>query len=438
MNKSHHNIILRLLLTICALFIGSAFIVDGVIPSINGFIKLQMSPARLLSDFVEMQGIGPAFFNGAIVALIGIGVILISGVKFSGATFAAVLTLLGFGLFGKTPVNILPIIFGVFLAAKTAKREFKEYLLIALFGTALGPLVSFIAFELGGSQLPAFTALFLGAGAGVLSGFILPGVAISMLHLHQGYNLYNIGLTCGFIGIFAASFFKTGAYTFASLPYWYSASHPVLIYIMPTVSVLLILVGIMLDKKNVLINWISIQKQSGRLPSDFFDLASLGSGLFNAGLIGIIGCIMVVLTGSGFNGPVLGGILTIIGFGAFGTHPRNSIPVITGVIICAVLFHLPLNSPGVILAILFCTTLGPLAGQFGILMGLLAGFIHMIMVSQTGAWHGAINLYNNGFAGGLTAALLVAIIQWFKSNTTIDPNAIVKKAVNMIFIKEDR
>jgi len=438
MINSQHKILLRLLLLICTIFIVSAFIVDGFFPTFNGFIKIQLSPARLLSDFIAIQGIGSAFFNAAIVALIGIGVILISGVKFSGVTFAAVLTILGFGLFGKTPVNILPIFFGVFLAAKIAKREFKEYLVIALFGTALGPLVSFIAFELGGTQLPMLPALFLGAGAGVISGFILPGVAMSMLHLHQGYNLYNIGLTCGFIGLFAASFFKTGAYTFTSLPFWYNEAHPLLVYILPSISILLMLIGIFLDKNKILKNWIAIQKQPGRLPSDFFDLASLGSGLFNAGLIGIIGCLMVFFTGSNFNGPVLGGILTIIGFGAFGTHPRNSLPVMAGVIICAILFHLPLNSPGVILAILFCTTLGPLAGQFGIMMGLLAGFIHMVMVSQTGSWHGAINLYNNGFAGGLTAALLVAIIQWFKNNTTINPNAMLKKSVNMFFSKKDK
>jgi len=26
-----------------------------------------------------------------------------------------------------------------------------------------------------------------------------------MLQLHQGYNLYNIGFSCGFIGLFAAN-----------------------------------------------------------------------------------------------------------------------------------------------------------------------------------------------------------------------------------------
>ncbi|MDA3957530.1 MAG: DUF1576 domain-containing protein [Oceanispirochaeta sp.] len=68
------------------------------------------------------------------------------------------------------------------------------------------------------------------------------------------------------------------------------------------------------------------------------------------------------------------------------------------------------------MALLFSTTLGPLAGQFGYFAGFLAGFIHFVLVSQTGSWQGGMNLYNNGFAGGLTAAALVAVIQWYRSN----------------------
>jgi hypothetical protein len=34
---------------------------------------------------------------------------------------------------------------------------------------------------------------------------------------------------------------------------------------------------------------------------------------------------------------------------------------------------------------------------------------------QTGAWHGGFNLYNNGFAGGLTVGLFVAVIEWYRS-----------------------
>ncbi|MFA5448287.1 MAG: DUF1576 domain-containing protein [Sphaerochaeta sp.] len=45
-----------------------------------------------------------------------------------------------------------------------------------------------------------------------------------------------------------------------------------------------------------------------------------------------------------------------------------------------------------------------------------AGAVHLVMVEATGAWHGGLDLYNNGFAGGLTAALFVAILQWYKTN----------------------
>jgi len=27
-----------------------------------------------------------------------------------------------------------------------------------------------------------------------------------------------------------------------------------------------------------------------------------------------------------------------------------------------------------------------------------------------------MNLYNNGFAGGLTAALIISVIQWYRTN----------------------
>ncbi|MDD3059260.1 MAG: DUF1576 domain-containing protein, partial [Sphaerochaeta sp.] len=62
------------------------------------------------------------------------------------------------------------------------------------------------------------------------------------------------------------------------------------------------------------------------------------------------------------------------------------------------------------------TTLAPIAGQFGIIAGLLAGAVHLVMVEVTASWHGGLDLYNNGFAGGLTASLFIAILQWYKTN----------------------
>lgn len=374
---------------------------------------MQLHPARLINDFIEIRGIGAALINGALVGLIGLGLVLLNRVSISGPTYAAILTLIGFGFFGKTPFNIIPIFIGVYLAAKYVGKSFREYIIIALFGSALGPLVSTVAFELG---LPYAGAFILAVAGGIGTGFLLPALAVSMLHLHQGYNLYNIGLTCGFFGLFAASLLRAGGHTFQAALNWYSETSLVLTLLVPVLSGLLILTGLLVGKKAALTGFLAIQKHSGRLPSDFMDMESIGAALFNSGIIGLLFSGYVFLIGADFNGPVIGGLFTIIGFAAFGTHVKNSWPVLLGVVSSTLIFGMPLSSPGPVLAAIFGTTLSPLAGQFGPLLGFTAGFIHLIMVSFTGSWHGAMNLYNNGFAGGLTATLLIALIQWYKNN----------------------
>lgn len=53
--------------------------------------------------------------------------------------------------------------------------------------------------------------------------------------------------------------------------------------------------------------------------------------MVNIGINGLIGIAYVLLVGGDLNGPTLGGIFTIMGFSAFGKHPRNIIPVMFGV-----------------------------------------------------------------------------------------------------------
>ncbi len=396
-------------------FFVTGIAVDGFEKAFTGFASLQLRPARLISDFVSDRGIGAALLNATAVGLTGLALILIAKVQLSGATFAAILTMMGFALFGKTPVNILPIIFGVYLAGKLVGKTFSEYLIIALFGTALGPVVSMVTVEMG---LTGLSAVAVGTGAGIATGFILPAIAVSVLHFHQGYSLYNIGLTCGFFALFGAAFLRAGGYEFQGLMLWDTDNSAVLVYMIPVLSVILIATGVFSAGKNSWKDLLAIQKHSGRLPSDFMDLESMGGALINAGLMGLFGSAYIFVIGGDFNGPTIGGLLTIIGFGAFGTHLKNSWPVVVGVIVAALIFGKPLSAPGVLLAAIFCTTLGPIAGAFGILAGFIAGFIHLVLVHQTGSWQGGMNLYNNGFAGGLTATLMVSTIAWYRSKNS--------------------
>ncbi|MFA7643023.1 MAG: DUF1576 domain-containing protein, partial [Sphaerochaetaceae bacterium] len=160
------------------------------------------------------------------------------------------------------------------------------------------------------------------------------------------------------------------------------------------------------------------QKLSGRLPTDFFDAVESGAPWVNMGLLALASMLFIMISGAPCNGPVLGGVFTVIGFGAFGKTLRNCWPVVLGVCIGAWVFGKPITEPGVLLAALFVTTLAPIAGQFGIVTGVIAGFIHLIMVESTAAWHGGLDLYNNGFAGGLTATLVISILHWIRTNRT--------------------
>ena len=86
-----------------------------------------------------------------------------------------------------------------------------------------------------------------------------------------------------------------------------------------------------------------------------------------------------------------------------------------GAILAAVaLVKVPITAPGVLLATLLSTGLAPIAGQYGWIWGVVAGFVHMAIVQNTSILHGGMNLYNNGFAAGLVCVLLVPIIDALK------------------------
>ena len=389
---------------------------DGPTQTLKGFLHLQVRGARLINDFTQ-AGAGSAMFNAALVGLIGLIIVFFSTISLSGPTIAAIFTMVGFGFFGKTPLNALPIIGGVWIAARLAHKTLGSYSLIALFGTALGPVVTFIMFEMG---LPLSLSIPLGLFSGLVAGFILPGVARSMLQLHQGYNLYNTGFSCGFIGLFLSGLLIASNKMEPITIIWNTANESALVLFIPILSLFLILSALIIDGfshiRETIQALFKLQNLSGRLPTDLFDAGTAGSALINMALLGLVSSLYVALVKAPFNGPVIGGILTVMGFGGFGKTLKNIWPVVAGVVLATLVFGKQLSDPGPILAALFCTTLAPIAGQFGIVAGIVAGFIHLFMVETTAVWHGGLDLYNNGFAGGLTASLIMAMLQWYKTN----------------------
>ena len=403
----------RYMVFVLAAFALAGLAHQGPAAAFKGLLVLLQTPTRLISDFTVIGGIGAALLNASIVGAIALGIVRFAGVRLAGPTVAGVFTMMGFSLFGNTPVNVSSIMLGVYLAGRISGKSFKQYLLISFFGTALGPLADFMAFEAGFTGLAGIAA---GAVMGVAAGIILPALAIAMLRLHQGFSLYNIGLTAGFIGLFASSLLVAARHDLALGVIWNSTPDPFLFLAIPILSVITIAYGIALGGKKALTGFMAIMKLNGRLPSDFMELVSNGATLVNMGVLGLLCSAYIFVVGGDFNGPTLGGLMTIMGFASFGKHPRNCSPVMAGVLVATLVFGKSPSAPGPLLALLFGTTLAPLAGEFGVIAGFVAGFLHLVIVERSAAWHGGLNLYNNGFAGGLTAAFIVALIEWYRSN----------------------
>jgi hypothetical protein len=126
--------------------------------------------------------------------------------------------------------------------------------------------------------------------------------------------------------------------------------------------------------------------------------------------LGILATSITLILGAQLNGITLAGIFTIIGFGAFGKHVRNTLPIMSGAIIAVFINR---GDPGHfsnIVSILFSTGLAPITGQYGIIWGVIAGFLHLNVAIHTGPLGGGMNLYANGFAAGFVAMLLLPII----------------------------
>lgn len=379
---------------------------------IDGLNVIFTAPGMLITDYMEIAGVGPAIFNAAVVGFIGFFLIKINKIAFNGPAIAAVFTMVGFALFGKNIWSILPVITGVFVYSRIKGMPFKTYIYPALFGTALAPLVTQVAFGFGWG-VPV--SIFIG----ILSGIVVPPLASHLLRAHEGYNIYNVGFTAGFTGLLFLSVLRNFGFTSQTVMIWGTDFNPTMRWMLIPMFITMILLGFVFNHGK-LKDYLEILKHPGTLITDFVQLGGFGNTLINMGIMGLIACAYIEIVGGHYNGATVGGIFTIVGFAAFGKHPKNSIPIMAGVWLgtflpLSVFKEAGASSAGPLLAALFGTTLAPLAGQFGPIIGILAGIVHLSIVSQVGILHGGLNLYNNGFAGGFVATIFVALINGFKA-----------------------
>lgn len=388
----------------------AAFFFNSPVEILNGLITLITSKSILLTDYIELGGTGSAFFNSGLLMLSFIFIAHKSKALMNGPAIASIFTVAGFAFFGKNIYNVWAIVLGVYIHSRIQKDHFAKYIIIAFFGTTLAPIISVLSF---GTGLPHMGAIILANLAGIVVGLILPPMASSYVRFHQGFNLYNVGFTAGIVGMLFMSLFRLLGMENEPIFILYEGSDFGLMVYLLVLFTYMISIGFFYSNKN-LKSYKNILKQSGRLVTDFVSLEGFGFTMINMGLLGLITLIYVLIVGGNLNGPTIGGIFTVVGFGSFGKHPKNILPIILGVMIATLVSKGDLSSTGAIVTVLFSTTLAPIAGYYGVMAGVVAGFLHMSLVSNVSYLHGGMSLYNNGLTGGLIAAILVPILEAYR------------------------
>ena len=389
-----------------------AFIIESPQSLVNGMMTILVSPSQLFTDYMEIASVGSTLLNVAIMLGISIYSYKKLEIPLNGTVIGSLGMLAGFSFFGKNLFNSIPFMIGVWIYTKVTKQNYRNYVIVGLFGSALGPLISFLAFS---GVLPQGWSVLIAYALGIFIGFILPQLSTQFLGFHQGFSLYNVGFTAGIIGMVVLGFMNAFGIEVETRTLTSTQSPLILYQLLIGFCVILIVTSFYLHfKKKENYHFKLLLKLSGRLPSDFVEMTNLATVTLNMSIIGFILLGYVLMNGGQLNGPIVGSIIGVMSFGAFGNQVKNTVPVLVGIMIGSYLTGVEPTSTSALIAAIFGTTLAPVSGYYGPLAGMIAGFVHITLVSHVVVMHGGLNLYNNGFAGGFVAAVLVPIFEIFE------------------------
>ncbi len=397
----------RIIAGYCVILMLIGIISEPSADLLKGMVRIFTSPSNLITDYFEVGNFGSAFLNSGILTLASLALMRFKNVRLNGPMIAALFTVSGFSFFGKDIFNSVPIFLGVSIYARLVGKPYSQFSLAALFGSTLSPVISYIAF---GTSLSLPAGIIIGYLVGIFVGMILPPLSSSFLQFHHGFSLYNVGFTSGVIAMMVASImrlFGEEIDTPRLIAEQYSTGAGIFL---TCLSLALLLTGFMINNRSPK-GMKEIVDCPGTLVTDFVMEAGLGATMINMGIMGLLMIVFVILLGGTFSGPIVGAVLTVIGFSAFGCHIKNSLPILAGVVLAAFISPMDTGDPfTLIMSALFGSSLAPIAGYYGIIPGIAAGFLHMTLVTNVTYLHGGLNLYNNGFSCGFVAACMVPFL----------------------------
>ena len=419
--EEEHKLVLykeyKTFLVISVVFIAAAFVFNRPGEIIAGLGRIFVSPGILRTEYMVIGGIGAAIINSTLVGVYSVLLLYCSRTKPTGGMIMALWMAVGWTYWGANVLTIIPLTCGVWLYSRVKKRTFSDFMVIAILGETIAPIVGVFMFsnpimlQLGAEWPMAITILF-GVAMGLICGFLMPIIAGAASNMHQGYTLYNMGVTGGFIATFLAGILRIFGINVPTETMWFTESRLQIAIFLYVVWAALLLAGLILGgskKINHFENMKKIMAHPGKAPNDFYQLGG-ETAYINMALLGILTTTITLVLGAGFNGGTFACIFSVVAFGSFGKHLKNVVPILAGSILCAYLNMYEMSAPQNILPILWASCLAPICGTYGWFWGIVTGFLHVVILNHVGTVTNGFNLYNNGFTSGFVAFFLPPII----------------------------
>ena len=377
-------------------------------------------------------------------------IIYVSRARTNATILAGYMLIVAHCFYGLNFLNMWPPFFGVLLYCGVMRKKVSENIHVAFFSTALAPFVSEVLFRYSIGNFDASVTQISGIGialalvCGLAVGFVVPALLPGTTAMHRGYNLYKAGLAIGILGIFIHAFMYntlgvdeptkvvTENLAYFSLRYAYREFMNVFFLVLFGLT---FFVGFLLNHRSVR-EYRVLLKCTG-YGTDFTDKFGMPLCMVNIAVYGL--AILAYLNfafilpeifpqlpaGVGFTGPTVGVVFAALTFAADGQHPKNVFPIVVGyvllsicvVVICLISgFDIPwsLSTQAYINGLAFATGLCPIAGKYGFGYGVLAGLLSAVICTVTADMHGGFVLYNGGLTAGLTALVLIPILDFYK------------------------
>ncbi len=398
--------------------------------------KIASSPYGLVNDYISNFGRAAAFFNAAITTLLWYIAIRLFKKETNDLAFASLMILFGFSLIGKNIFTTLPIMTGVLLAAKYKKTTLGNFIIVGALLMSLSPVSHFLwAYAPQNLGLNQTLGIVLGIFAGIASGFVGVVFAIEMPKLHKGLTIYNIGFTIGIIAMILnftlqlfgvvntqimEDFYHQAYLTYKQMNFSFQW---VIFYWLLTIPLVTLISSLFLSRQNHR-DIFKVWTQSGYDPK-FSDETNEAAVMFSVGIMMIFAIIVGSLLGVRWDGLSIAGVVSFGGFSAYGKHPLNTLPIMAGVGLAAiVVLQVNPDYPERILysRFMFGAALAPIVGIYGWKSGVLAGFLHVTITNRIIAIH-MFGMYHNGFGTGLVALTMIGFFALFK----IQPKHKIKK-----------